>query len=143
MQLSKRLLLPVLFVLFLAQGLFSVDFISIPRTDWLIMKNLLQLLENNLQTASLKIGSLETNLKKQMELSETLSRQLQTALEKSDRLQALLISQESSYEKLETSLKNMSRQDQIKKILLIVIPIALTVLAIAGFGAGIYIGLKI
>ena len=138
----RVILLPALFVLSSAAVSHSQDFISILRTDWIIMKNLLTMQERQIndlnQTFKLQLTEIE-NLKV---LSSRLQNQLHesiTALEKSQQSLQSLNESIQSYEKLLTS---TNKKAELQRILLIVIPIALLVLAVGGFGAGIYIGFK-
>ena len=138
----RVILFAVLFVLSSAVVSHSQDFISILKTDWIIMKNLLTMQERQMnslnETYKLQLIEIE-NLKV---LSSQLQNQLHEstiALEKSQLSLQNLNESIASYEKLLTS---TNKKAELQRILLIVIPIALLVLAIGGFGAGIYIGFK-
>jgi hypothetical protein len=138
----KAILLPVLFVLSSAAVSHSQEFISILKTDWIIMKNLLNLQDKQIKT-------LETVFKQQLleienlnQLSNLLQIQLDAsieALERSRQLSESLTESIQSYEKL---LISTNKKAELQKVLLIVIPIALIVLAVAGFGFGVYVGFK-
>jgi len=138
----KAILLPVLFVLSSAAVSHSQEFISILKTDWIIMKNLLTMQERQMNSLNetYKLQSIEIeNLKV---LSSQLQNQLTesiTALEKSQQSLQSLTESIKTYEKLLISTNNKA---ELQRVLLIVIPIALLVLAAAGFGFGVYVGFK-
>jgi hypothetical protein len=139
---SRVILFAALFVLSSAAVSHSQEFISILKTDWIIMKNLLNLQDKQIKT-------LETVFKQQLleietlnQLSSLLQIQLDASIEALERSRQLSESLTESIRNYEKLLISTNKKAELQRVLLIVIPIALLVLAAAGFGFGVYVGFK-
>lgn len=139
----KLVLLSLLFAFSSGVSLLSQEFISIQKTDWIIMKNLLKLQEKEISNLKTQFNTFSIeieSLKNRLLVSQNQLKESNQALETLQKQYQSLTDSISNYEKL---LISTNKKAELQRILLIIIPLALTVLILAGIGSGIYIGWKL
>lgn len=139
----KLVLLSLLFVLLSGVSVLSQEYISVLKLDFQLLSE--NQLKSDLLIQNLKkqINKLQTNLNQQIVELTDLKVQLETVRQFSmDQTQQLTILRELTTNQ-EKYLISINKKAELQRILLIVIPIALTVLLLVGIGGGIVIGWRL